>query len=76
MVDLLFLACQIIPLSYIIGYVYAFFTYIIPAFNIALTELGKLTLLQIILGFFYFFPGLGLFIFCIIWLVGVWSQYV
>ena len=74
MVDLLYLAFQLIPLAYIIGYIYTFITYIIPAFNVALTEIGSLTVLQLILGFFYFFPGLGLFLFCIVFLIGVWHD--
>ena len=74
MVDLIYLAFQLVPIAYILGYIYTFITYIVPAFNVALTEIGRLTLLQLILGLFFFFPGLWLFFLCIIFLVAMWTQ--
>ena len=74
MVDLIYLVFQLVPIAYILGYIYTFITYIVPAFNVALTEIGRLTLLQLILGLFFFFPGLWLFFLCIIFLVAMWTQ--
>jgi len=61
----------LLPIGYIVFYIWALIFRVVPWMNIALTEVLKLTLLQIVALFLFFTCGLGLFIVCLIFIVGV-----
>ena len=71
MTDWLFTAFMALPIGYIVFYIWALIFRIIPWMNIALTEIFKLTLLQIVATFLFFTGGLWLFIICLIFVLGV-----
>ena len=75
MVDLVIVAFWVAPLVYVAGYVYALFKYMIPWLSVPVTEIVKLTVLQLIATFFFFTLGLGLFITAIIIFCAVASSY-
>ena len=56
----------IAPLAYIIFWVYALFTWIIPTWNVTLGDILSLTLWSIIGSILFFVPGIILLIVCIV----------
>ncbi len=68
--DLLVILFGVLPIAYIIGYVYALLTYILPWLSVPITEIVKMTLWQLVVVFFFFTGGSALLIFALM-LLGV-----
>lgn len=71
MADWLFWGVVALPVAYIIFYIWALIFRIIPWLNIAITELYKLTLLQLVATMIFLTGGFFLFAICLIFVIGM-----
>lgn len=73
--DLVLVGFWVVPLVYVVSYLYALFKYMIPWLSVPLAEILNLTVLQLIATFLFFTLGLGAFLMAIIVFCAVASSY-